>query len=248
MTRDEGGAAAGSQASEPGDDPSTSQQPPKKSLFAIVVVVLIAIAVVAAVAIAVVSVVGGGEEADDASSDSSTSATSEAVDYGDSGFSTAEEAATAYAKAVTKERSASTLDELLEARYDILECWHPAVLAALLADSGSSDYEEFVINEVYGSTTEAEALVYLYSRLYGDGCTFSLEPGEALDASDLKDLQDELDDLGLGLQITSACEITGSYTKTASDGTKTTSTVGFSGTYLIEIDGAWYIWTDFEES
>lgn len=242
MTRDEGGAAAGSQAPEPGDDSSTSQQPPKKSLFAIVVVVLIAIAVVAAVAIAVVSVAGGGEEADDAS------ATSEAVDYGDSGFSTAEEAATAYAKAVTKERSASTLDELLEARYDILECWHPAVLAALLADSGSSDYEEFVINEVYGSTTEAEALVYLYSRLYGDGCTFSLEPGEALDASEVKDLQDELDDLGLGLQITSACEITGSYTKTASDGTKTTSTVGFSGTYLIEIDGAWYIWTNFEES
>ena len=202
---------------------------------------LVGLALLAIVAFASGALMGcSGEE-----SASEGGSSAGAVSYADSGFSSAEEAAKTYAKALSSERSATSLEELLEARFDMLDCWHPAVLDALLLESDCSDYEEFVIAEVYGSTTEAEALVDLYSRLYSGGVTFELAPGEALDGDDLEDIQDELDELGLGLEIESAYEITGSYTRTASDESESASTVGFTGTYLVEIGGSWYIWAEF---
>ena len=209
-----------------------------KSRVQTAVIVVAVIAVVLAIAIAVASIVGGDDESTDTAGSSIVVAVS-------SGFSSAEEAATAYAKAVSAERSASTLEELIEARYDMLECWNSAVLQALVDRSDYDDYEEFVITEMYGSETEAEAMVDIYSRLYGSGVIFTLEPGDYLDSDEVADIQDEIDELGLDLVVDSARSIEGSYTKSASDGTVTKSSVGFSGTSLIEIDGVWYIWTNF---
>ena len=193
------------------------------------------------------------------------------------GYASAEAAADALGEAMEVLFNADTEEELLAYGDAYLSLSPGAYVDALLQEEDLTEKElcELIVTTHWGVDTLDEALEEL---AYYDGVAiaFDFEPGEALSADEVADLNDDIDDSGLDFTIEAgyclsvtmyasfeladdAASSEGS-TETAyaatlrgdagspyariDDETTFSSDLSslFEGWYVVEIDGAWYVW------